>query len=163
MREDEIYILTKEWFKTKKYKIVAGQPPNGSDNIPVIEIKALHSLDKGSKGSFKPDLVVLNSKNLIIVECKPLYNKEDEKKLEQVLFNSSRVKLLFEELNQRQLIKKTDYYKYYDSFEKFEKKTRFCLSNTSSKKLNNLSNLVITKNVQNTILIDPINLKFKII
>ena len=39
MREDEIYVATKNWFQKKGFIALAGQPPNGCDNIPVIEIK----------------------------------------------------------------------------------------------------------------------------
>jgi len=39
MREDLIYILTKKFFLKKNFTLIAGQPPSGSDNLPVIEIK----------------------------------------------------------------------------------------------------------------------------
>lgn len=39
MSEDEIYVYTKEWLIDKGYKILGGQPPNGSDDFPVVEIK----------------------------------------------------------------------------------------------------------------------------
>ena len=70
MREDEVYIYTKEWLKFNNFKIIAGQPPKGSDNIPVVEIKSLNNLDKGSKDSFKPDLIAVNSINLFLNKLK---------------------------------------------------------------------------------------------
>ena len=88
MREDEIYFYTKELLKLKNFKIIAGQPPNGSDNIPSIEIKESNHFDKGSKGSFKPDLVAIDRNNFLIIECKPKYDFNDKKKLESVLFDN---------------------------------------------------------------------------
>ena len=98
MREDEVYFYTKEWFKLKGFEVIAGQPPKGSDNIPVLEIKDIHFSNKGSKGSFKPDLITINSKNIVIIECKPRYDNNDEVKLLSVLFDDNRKVLLYEQL-----------------------------------------------------------------
>ncbi len=100
MSEDEIYVYTKEWLKDKGYIILGGQPPNGSDDFPVVEIKKEKDQDKGSKGSFKPDLVAKNSQEILVIECKPKYDKEDEEKLKQVLIYKKRQQLLIEELSQ---------------------------------------------------------------
>ena len=81
MDEDIVYILSKKWFLEKNFIILGGQPPNGSDNIPVIEIKDSFVKEKGSKGSYKPDLVCANSKFIILIECKPVYSFSDKEKL----------------------------------------------------------------------------------
>ena len=41
MNEDQIYLSTKSWFRKNGYLVLAGQPPSGSDSIPVVEIKDL--------------------------------------------------------------------------------------------------------------------------
>ena len=53
MNEDQIYLSTKSWFRKNGYLVLAGQPPSGSDSIPVVEIKDFSNLYKGSKGSYK--------------------------------------------------------------------------------------------------------------
>ena len=163
MREDEIYFYTKELLKLKNFKIIAGQPPNGSDNIPSIEIKESNHFDKGSKGSFKPDLVAIDRNNFLIIECKPKYDFNDKKKLESVLFDNKRKKNFYKEILQRKLIHKYDFYSFFDSFNKFNNKLRFCLSNTSKNKLKFLTNFYIDIIPNNSGVIDPEEDKFKII
>jgi len=128
MREDEIYVGTKIWFSNNGFKPLAGQPPNGCDNIPTIEIKEINNRNKGSKGSFKPDLVFGNSSYIILVECKPLDDKKDELKLLEVLSNKDRQQLLYEEIVQRGIFKRRKLEEYFSSFDKFSSKLRACLS-----------------------------------
>ena len=84
MREDEVYVRTKFWFTNNGFSPLAGQPPSGCDHLPTIEIKSAANIIKGSKDSFKPDLIFANSSFLILVECKPLDDREDELKLLEV-------------------------------------------------------------------------------
>ena len=128
MREDEVYVGTKVWFKNNGFIPLAGQPPNGCDNIPTIEIKEINNRDKGSKGSFKPDLVFGNSNYLVLVECKPLDDKQDEIKLLEVLLSKDRQRLLYEEITQRGIFKRKKLQEHFPDFEKFSSKLRFCLS-----------------------------------
>ena len=162
MKEEEIYILLKRWLIKMKYYILAGQPPSGTDNIPVIEIKEPNNKIKGSKGSYKPDLVAINEKNLLIIECKPSYNFNDEKKLENVLFGTQRKKLLYKEINQRNLFEKSGHYHNYKTFELMNKKLKFCLANSSTIKLKNISNIKISSNCNDCKIISPLNSEFKI-
>ena len=135
MKEDEVYVGTKAWFNAKGFLALAGQPPNGCDNIPTIEIKDASNLDKGSKGSFKPDLLFGNSKYLIIVECKPLDDKKDEIKLLEVLTNNHRKKLLFEEISQRGIFQRRKLEKYFTDFQQFSSKLKACLSHGGKPRL----------------------------
>jgi len=144
MREDEIYIATKKWFKSYHFEIIGGQPPNGSDNIPVIEIKDRFIKEKGSKGAYKPDLIVINENCLVIVECKPTDSKTDEEKLLKVMNSEIRKKLLFDELMKRGMVEKYKDIKYFNSYEAFKDKLRYCLShNGSVRKMNYVSCLNI--------------------
>ena len=157
MREEEVYIYTKEWLKFNDFKIIAGQPPKGSDNIPVVEIKSLNNLDKGSKDVFKPDLIAINSKNLLIIECKPIHDLKDEKKLEKIMFDDRRKELFYTELNQRKLILNSGFLHYFNSKNLFLNKLKFCLANTSSTKMKNINNIKINKKILNSKLISSFN------
>jgi proline dehydrogenase len=146
MSEDEIYVYTKEWLKDKGYIILGGQPPNGSDDFPVVEIKKEKDQDKGSKGSFKPDLVAKNSQEILVIECKPKYDKDDEEKLKQVLINKKRQQLLIEELSQRKLINESEK----------DLKIKFCLANNSNiAPLESLNNIFINDYFEKCLVIRP--------
>ena len=148
MSEDEIYIYTKEWLIAKGYDILGGQPPNGSDDIPVVEIKKEKNQNKGSKGSFKPDLVAKDSKEILVVECKPKYDKDDEEKLNQVLINKKRQQLFVEELLQRRLINESEK----------NLKIKFCLANNSkTAPLQTINNIFISDNSKECLVIRPTN------
>tara|TARA_B100001121_G_scaffold303499_1_gene317535 strand:- start:498 stop:986 length:489 start_codon:yes stop_codon:yes gene_type:complete len=125
MNEDQIYISSKKWFKKNNFLILAGQPPNGSDHIPVIEIKESLNIDKGSKGSYKPDLVIQKNNSIVIVECKPIFDKNDHNKLSNVINSDDRKKVFFNELVQRKLINKSIQNISYDDF---ATNLRYCMS-----------------------------------
>ena len=103
MREDEIYILTKSFLMKSGWKIIGGQPPKGTDKYPVIEIKSAANSDKGSLGSFKPDLVATKDSWLLLCECKPGLDLNDVYKLREILLSPSRIAQLYAELKQRNL------------------------------------------------------------
>lgn len=128
MKEDAVYVATKRWFFTRGYQALAGQPPNGCDNIPAIEIKTSINSKKGSQGSYKPDLVFANEKFLVIVECKPSHSHADLLKLLDIYADIERKRLLYNELTQRHIFDRVNLFSSYSSFELFENKLRFCLS-----------------------------------
>ena len=130
MREDEVYVATKIWFNKSGFITLAGQPPNGCDNVPTIEIKEISNTSKGSKGSFKPDLVFANNHYLILVECKPLDDLGDENKLLEIESDRNRQRLLFEEITQRNIFKRKGLDNYFPDLISFCKKLRFCLAHS---------------------------------
>ena len=67
MDEDIVYILSKKWFLEKNFIILGGQPPKGSDNIPVIEIKDSFVKEKGMLKLAAP-LVRFNGGTIILVQ-----------------------------------------------------------------------------------------------
>jgi hypothetical protein len=107
MNETEVYIATKTALKQMGLKLIGGQPPNGTDSFPVIEIADPSISSKGSKGSFKPDLIAFcpNRQKVIIIECKPKFSLSDVKKLLQTAIKN-RLELLAQELRQRGFEKK---------------------------------------------------------
>ena len=106
MNEDQIYLSTKSWFRKNGYLVLAGQPPSGSDSIPVVEIKDFSNLYKGSKGSYKPDLIAKKNDSIVIIECKPKFDLGDKNKLLNIINEDKRKEKLYMELNQRKLINK---------------------------------------------------------
>lgn len=104
MREDEVYFHTKEALEKTGLKVVAGQPPRGTDRVPVIEVKTVENQTKGSRGSFKPDLVAANEKVILIVECKPTFSVADVKKLRELRSSVDRRRNLAEEIMQRGIL-----------------------------------------------------------
>lgn len=128
MREDLIYFHTKKWFTENGYILIGGQPPNGSDRIPVIEIKTSENIDKGSKGVYKPDLLVATNAVFIIIECKPLFSLPDIEKLTEIMANPDRQRMLFSELLKRNAFERKGLSLDYGTFTDFQKKLRYCIS-----------------------------------
>lgn len=104
--EEIVYLETKKYLKAKNYTILGGQPPKGCDHLPVIEVKDPAYLKKGSKGSFKPDLVVYKNKTVLLIECKPKYNHSDYIKLLQIKNSAGRKNAILDELDQRSIFKR---------------------------------------------------------
>ena len=153
MNEDQIYISSKIWFKNNNFIILAGQPPNGSDHIPVIEIKESSNIDKGSRGSYKPDLVVQKNNSIIVVECKPRFDKNDQEKLSNIIYSEDRKKELFKELVQRKLINKD---KEQLNYNNFISNLRYCMSfSGENNKLDKICYLKIFDDNGNAELIQP--------
>ena len=102
MNETEVYMATKIALKQLGLKIIGGQPPNGTDSFPVIEIADGDILDKGSKGSFKPDLIAFHAmtQKIVVVECKPEFSMSDVDKLHQMK-TVQRLLLFSKEIKQR--------------------------------------------------------------
>lgn len=118
LSEEEVYIGTKEILKKNNFKILAGQPARGTDHLPVIEIKSGDNFDKGSKDSYKPDLVAFKDNIFFIIECKPKYDLPDSLKLKSILNCEDRLYAFYIELNQRKLFSKIHYIQNFDVFKK---------------------------------------------
>jgi len=127
MREDLIYILTKKFFLKKNFTLIAGQPPSGSDNLPVLEIKT-NKKEKGSKDSYIPDLVVMNYDYVVIIECKPRFNQGDIDKIDEIDNNELRIKNFYNEIISRNLLIKYNFLNYFSDYEIFKNKLRYCLT-----------------------------------
>ncbi len=108
MREDLVYIKTKSWLVDSSWAVLAGQPPRGTDHLPIVEIKDSFNRAKGSAGAFIPDLVARKSHFLALIECKPVYDELDRLKLEGILGSEQRLAALFADLSQKRLVSKRD-------------------------------------------------------
>jgi hypothetical protein len=102
--ESEIYLEAKNCLKLQKWTILGGQPPKGSDHLPIIEIKMEVGRKRGSEDAFKPDLVCIKNSRILIVELKPRYDIGDHEKLMSFLDSQERIRNLMSELYLRKLI-----------------------------------------------------------
>jgi hypothetical protein len=71
--------------------------------LPVIEIRDPTYQGRGSKGSFKPDLIAWHDWKLLILELKPSFDRGDRDKVMNVLESPERVNSLWESLIQRNI------------------------------------------------------------
>jgi len=103
MNEEAVYSAAKTWLRLKGWDVIGGQPPSGTDHLPVIEIKndAVH--EKGSRGAYKPDLVALKDATIAFIECKPKYDFDDHHKLESILGSHRRLRSAWNEIRRRNI------------------------------------------------------------
>jgi hypothetical protein len=106
MREDEVYAATKNFLMDEGWIVLGGQPPNGCDHLPILEIKSGRSQSLGSKHSYKPDLVCFKRGVFLLVECKPRLSESDAEKLRLILASPERIEAFFVELMQRSIFKR---------------------------------------------------------
>jgi hypothetical protein len=101
--ETKLYIALKSHLRNTGWHLIAGQPPSGTDHLPVLEIKSKVGVEKGSRGSYKPDLVAVSLNKLLIVEIKPSYSANDDAKLIRTLTDDNRIASLWFEVENRSL------------------------------------------------------------
>lgn len=98
MREDEIHYSIRAFLKNSGWELIAGQYPNGSDD----ELPPLNIVDptlakdnspdhrRHSKNKLVPDLIAYRGNIMLLIEMKPRYSRDDEKKLDYILSNRYR-------------------------------------------------------------------------
>src|SRR3989344_1915664 len=79
--ETQIYLTLKKYLPEKGWILVGGEPPDGTNSMPRIELKDDTHLVKGSKGSKKIDLLFFKEGYFLLLELKEMYNFSDVKKL----------------------------------------------------------------------------------
>jgi len=85
LKEPEIYMLAKEVLIKNGWRIIGGEPPDGTDHIPRIEVHDPNNLKKGSKGSKKIDLIAFKNEKILLLELKTLFDKIDIDKLDSIV------------------------------------------------------------------------------
>ena len=103
LNETQVFISVRNYLLENDWQVIGGQPPSGTDHLPVIEIRDPMYKGKGSKGSYKPDLIAWHESNLAIIELKPLFNQPDRDKVNEVLRSPERTRSLWESLIQRNI------------------------------------------------------------
>lgn len=104
MDETFVYQSVCRYLSRLGWTLLGGQPPSGTDHLPVIEVKDPGNMGKGSKGSYKPDLVAWHDQTLLLVELKPRFSPSDRSKLLKILNDEGRKRALWREIAQRRLV-----------------------------------------------------------
>lgn len=81
LNESFVYVETKKLLTKLGWTLIAGEPSGGSDHLPRIEIRDPGMNEKGSRGSYKVDLISTKNKNLLLTEVKVNFNISDIEKL----------------------------------------------------------------------------------
>ena len=96
-REDVIHFAIRKYLRKQGWILVAGEYPNGSDD----ELHSLRIMDpvfakddspdhrRHSINKLIPDLVIYKDSEFLIIEIKPRFDKGDEEKLKELLFDRS--------------------------------------------------------------------------
>src|SRR3989338_2654144 len=82
--ETEIYLKLKRELPKKGWILIGGEPPDGTNSMPRIELKDYSNISKGSKGSKKIDLVFFKGGFFLLLELKEEYDYSDVKKLNEI-------------------------------------------------------------------------------
>ena len=85
LSEGQIYVRLRNWLPQKRWSVLGGEPPDGTNVIPRIEIKDPRYAGKGSKGSKKVDIVAYKQGYFLLTEIKPSYSYYDTKKLKDIV------------------------------------------------------------------------------
>ena len=83
--ETEIYLKLKKELPERGWILIGGEPPDGTNSMPRIELKDYSNLSKGSKGSKKIDLVFFKNGFFLLLELKEKYDYSDVKKLNEIV------------------------------------------------------------------------------
>ena len=103
LNETQVFLTVKNYLIQQDWVVIGGQPPSGTDHLPVIEIRDPLYKGKGSKGSYKPDLIAWRDRKLAIIELKPNFNQPDRNKVNEVLSSPDRIESLWDSLIQRNI------------------------------------------------------------
>jgi hypothetical protein len=106
LSETEIYLKLKAFLKNIGWQILGGQPPGGTNVIPLIELKDIAHKDKGSKGSKKIDLIAYKRPYFLLIELKPALDQSDIEKLREVTSQNAWRKAFFVALDEKRVCPK---------------------------------------------------------
>lgn len=125
LSETDLYLALKKWLQERDWLILGGEPPGGTDVIPVIELKDVEYTKKGSKGSRKIDLICYKNDYFLLVEVKERCSYSDIKKLNEIVSEKKwrnafiralkekqalSIKKVLSSLNELEYIEKEDFY-----------------------------------------------------
>lgn len=103
LNENEVYQLLKPYVQNLGWIILGGEPPGGTDHIPVIELKDPENVSGGSKGSKKIDLVFFKNNNFLLLELKENFAKSDVKKLDDIVSSDIWKKSFFNAIREKSI------------------------------------------------------------
>ena len=106
LNENKVFQYSKNILKKNNYQIIAEDPPSGSGFLPFLEIKEILNTEKGSAGSYKPDIIAASKDEIIIVECKGKFAQSDVEKLIEIKFDENRNLQLYRQFIEKKLTEK---------------------------------------------------------
>ncbi len=102
--ETQIYLFLKRFLPEKNWILVGGEPPDGTNSMPRIELKDERNLSKGSKGSKKIDLLFFKEGYFLLLELKEKYNASDVEKLNEIVHSEMWRKALIKALKEKKAL-----------------------------------------------------------
>jgi hypothetical protein len=103
--ENVVYQKLKKYLQQQSWIILGGEPPGGTNHIPVIEVRDSLNFEKGSKGSKKIDLVAFKSPFFLLLELKASYSSCDIRKLNNLINYQSGREAFLNALLAKELLK----------------------------------------------------------
>ncbi|VVB57469.1 Uncharacterised protein [uncultured archaeon] len=85
LNEPEIYVRCKEILRKNGWMLLGGEPPDGTDDIPRIELRDPSNQGIGSKGSRKVDLIGYKQNKILLLELKDHFSAADVSKLDSIV------------------------------------------------------------------------------
>ena len=108
LEENQIYQKLKSFLLEKNWKVLGGEPPGGTDHLPVIEIKDSTNKEKGSKGSKKIDLIAFKAPFFLLLELKKSFANSDVIKLDEITQSNEWRKAFLDALNEKRVLDKNE-------------------------------------------------------
>jgi hypothetical protein len=94
--EYEVTFAVKEWLLLNGWNVIAFNPPGAQGTFTIPNPKKATGY-RGQTGSLSPDLIAIkNSKYLIVVECKPTFNRSDAEKIVNLFKDRERVRIFLD-------------------------------------------------------------------
>ena len=84
INESHIYFQTKQILNSLGWSPIAGEPSGGSDELPRVEIRNPMNSRKGSRGSYKIDLISTKDDFILLTEVKVNFDQSDVNKLNEI-------------------------------------------------------------------------------
>ena len=103
LNENEVYQLLKPYVQNLGWIVLGGEPPGGTDHIPVIELKDPKNVSGSSKGSKKIDLVFFKNNNFLLLELKENFAKSDVDKLDNIVSSDTWRKSFFNAIRDKSI------------------------------------------------------------
>lgn len=104
--ENQIYEILKSYVQSLGWIVLGGEPPGGTDHIPVIQLKNPHMTQKGIIGSKKIDLVFLKNNYFLLLELKEDYAFSDVEKLDEITSSNEWKQSFFRALREKSIHRK---------------------------------------------------------
>lgn len=105
--EDHIYRNMKAWLEARGWLVIAGEPPSGTNHLPVLEIRDPNYTGRGSTGSRKIDLLAYRDGRLLLIELKGKCSHKDVEKLDRIISTRESREALMDAIDEKSIPKRS--------------------------------------------------------